>query len=328
MRRYPIVLVICLFGLPLLLSCRGCGGHPGRLSGHSMEVENRSRRNSEATTEGSNDHSSSNTYEGSAQWENSEYSDDDVSSDKTKHSESSETTNYSVSRDLLIPSTEGVRGIVSRILYRKGYVSSFNNQTLLPNWVAWELTSDHTSGPVKRGDVKFHEDMDVPERYRVNTFDYSRSGYDRGHMCPAGDNKWDEEAMDQCFLLTNICPQNQHLNAGDWNEMENKCRKWAQQYGEIYIVCGPILFRNNTKRIGKQRKITVPDAFFKVVLRLGEEPRAIGFIYRNQEGNRPMGDYVNSVDQVERITGYDFFHALPDNVEKVVEARGELSDWR
>ena len=132
--------------------------------------------------------------------------------------------------------------------------------------------------------------------------------------------------MLESFLFTNICPQNHNLNCGDWSELENACRKWARRYGCIYIVSGPILYKTKQKAIGKH-KGTVPEAFFKVVLRMGEQPCAIGFIYKNQAGNRPKGDYVNTVDEVERITGIDFFHTLPDELENSIEATASLNDW-
>lgn len=211
------------------------------------------------------------------------------------------------------------------ILRRKGYTASYNADLLIPNWVAWHLTSDHTSGSAKREGIAFAEDMDAPGT-RADTYDYRRSGYDRGHMCPAGDCKWSERAMEESFLMTNICPQAPSLNRGDWNEMEIQCRKWAEQYGDIYVVCGPILYKGRHKQIG-QHRVTVPEAFFKVVLCLRGEPKAIGFIYKNTDGNRPKGDYVNTVDEVERITGIDFFPSLPDDVEQRVEARASLDEW-
>ena len=227
------------------------------------------------------------------------------------------------SADYEIPALRKNSGEI--ILHRKGYTVSYNPTTKIPNWVAWHLTADHTSGQAKRKGVEFHEDTDVPEP-RANTFDYMQSGYDRGHMCPAGDNKWDMEAMEQSFLFSNICPQNHNLNTGDWNGMEQQCRWWAKDFGDIYIVCGPILFNQKHKTIGKN-KVVVPEAFFKVVLCMKGTPKAIGFIYRNAEGGRPWGDYVNTVDQVERITGYDFFPALPDSIENKIEAHADLSEW-
>ena len=217
------------------------------------------------------------------------------------------------------------KGTPEQILKRTGYVASYNKTTLLPNWVAWHLTAERTEGSVKRSGVDFAEDTEVPEP-RATDWDYYNSGYDRGHMCPAADNKWSKKAMEESFLFTNMCPQNGNLNRGDWNEMEMACRKWAKKYGDLYIVCGPILYKGKHKTIGKN-KVVVPEAFFKVVLRTGDNPQAIGFIYKNTSGNRPKDSYVNTVDEVERITGIDFFSSLPDDVEKKVEAECDLGLW-
>lgn len=218
-----------------------------------------------------------------------------------------------------------VSHLPEQVLRRTGYVVSYNRDTRLPNWVAWHLTAEHTNGAAKRPSRAFHEDEEVPAP-RAEDRDYYNSGYDRGHMCPAADNKWSGDAMLESFLFTNMCPQNHNLNVGDWNEMENQCRRWAQLYGGIYIVCGPVLYKGKHKTIGRN-KVVVPEAFFKVVLCLAGTPKAIGFIYKNVAGDRPKGDYVNTVDEVERITGFDFFHDLPDDVEAAVEASCSLSDW-
>ena len=192
--------------------------------------------------------------------------------------------------------------------------------------MAWHLTANHTNGPAKRKGIIFQADEDIPAP-RVDTYDYMRSGYDRGHMCPAGDNHWSQKAMEQSFLMTNICPQVPALNSGLWNTIEKQCRAWAQEYGDVYIVCGPIYFNQKHKTIGKN-KIQVPEAFFKVVLRLKDEPKAIGFICRNASAKgRKKTDYVNSVDEVERITGMDFFSQLPDDIEQQIEGQADIKDW-
>lgn len=215
--------------------------------------------------------------------------------------------------------------VESQILRREGYVASYNKDTKIANWVMWHLTSERLTGPAKRKNSGFEEDGDVPLP-RAMDRDYSRSGYDRGHLCPAGDNKFSDKAMAQSFLFTNICPQDPNLNRGDWNEMEQQCRRWAEQYGDIYVVAGPILFRGKHKTIGRN-KVTVPEAFFKVVLCLQGKPKGIGFIYRNEEGNRPKGDYVNSIREVERLTGFDFFSRLEDGLENKVERTADFGSW-
>ena len=210
------------------------------------------------------------------------------------------------------------------ILKRLAYITSYDKTNKIPKWVAWHLTSDHTSGNQRRLS-NFIVDDEVPSP-RAELVDYKGSGYDRGHMCPAGDNKWGFEPMKESFFLTNICPQDNNLNCGDWNELEIACRDWANKYGDIYIVAGPILYKGKHKTIGPN-KVTVPEAFFKVVLCMNGTPKAIGFIYKNQPCNNPQSSYVNSIDQVERITGFDFFPNLPDEIEEIVEAKANLSEW-
>ena len=223
-----------------------------------------------------------------------------------------------------------IQGKKEQILYRSNYTLSFDKKTNLPNWVAWRLDKKKLVERVSRDRYKFVADPDMTGKNAVVTQDYARSGYDRGHMCPANDSRWSADAMRESFYMTNICPQHPSLNSGDWNELEQACHRWAEKE-PVYIVCGPILYKNNkAKYIGKEHQVRIPDAFFKVVLTGIEKgkPRAVGFIYKNSEGNRPLDAYVNSVDQVERITGYDFFPLLPDDVEDIVESEYSIKDWK
>jgi endonuclease G len=210
------------------------------------------------------------------------------------------------------------------VIERQAYTASYNKKTKCPNWVAWKLTSEHVDGPYKRMG-SFHEEEEVPEP-RATLQDYRGSGWSRGHMCPAGDNKWDGEAMYESFLLTNCCPQNANLNSGDWNQIEMTCRRWAEKYGDIYIVCGPILFKKEHETIGDNH-IIVPEAFFKVVLCLNGTPKGIGFVRRNTETSKRKDLYVNSISEIERITGITFFPLLPDDVAKEVKTKANLEDW-
>lgn len=212
-----------------------------------------------------------------------------------------------------------------QILHRMAYTVSWNKDLRLPNWVAWQLTRRETKGAYSRKGVSFQADEEA-EGPTVNTFDYARSGYDRGHMCPSGDNKWSEQAQRECFLMTNMCPQTHTLNAGDWNSLEMKCRDWARHYGSIYIVCGPVPVSGTPRRIG-QHKVVVPERFFKVVLCMKGEPKAIGFIYNNDDVHHKMSAHAMTVDEVEEATGIDFFASLPDDVEQHVEARKNFNAW-
>lgn len=216
------------------------------------------------------------------------------------------------------------RGTSEILLERQGYVTSYNKQRKTPNWVAWTLTKQHTYGDLQRQNERFEEDTDVPAP-RATYQDYYNSRYDRGHMCPAGDNKWDQRAMTESFLMTNICPQNHGLNKEDWNTLEIQCRTWARRYGEVTIVCGPI-FEGEPRYIGRNR-VQVPSGFFKVVYREKPQRKAIGFIFLNDGSRQPWRERACSVDDVEERTGYDFFPGLPDDVEDLIEAEELLRDW-
>ena len=224
-----------------------------------------------------------------------------------------------------VGTVEPVPGLPEQILVRNSYITSYNNKTLCPNWVAWRITRAHATGNVGRMGNAFHEDTEV-EMPRAMNSDYKGSGYSRGHMCPAGDNKWDHDAMYNTFLFTNICPQDANLNSGVWNQIEISSRQWAEKYGEVYVICGPMFFRSSPPRYIGENNVAVPDAFFKVVLCL-DPPRAIGFICRNTDGSRKKDLYVNTLSQVERLTGFRFFPSLDPKVREKVENEASLEQW-
>lgn len=211
------------------------------------------------------------------------------------------------------------------ILRRMAYTASYNPATRCPNWVAWRLTAEHADGDVPRIN-QYLEDTDVPAPRATNE-DYKGSGWSHGHMCPAGDNKWSEQAMRESNLMTNICPQNRSMNSGVWNSIENDCRKWARKFGDVYIVCGPLYLNREHEKIGAD-SVFVPEAFFKVILCLQGTPKGIGYVVRNNEGTKKKDLFVNTIDDVERITGYDFFPALPDDIEERVESYSNIEDWK
>lgn len=237
----------------------------------------------------------------------------------------------------------------SQVLRRIPYTISYNSETKNPNWVAWHLTSEHTEGPYNRKGVPYYDDSGNAIGIASFTYDVVYGDYfvdrevssprqehsdwkehpsniDHGHMCPAADCKWSKEAINQSFLLTNMCPQDHELNGGDWETLEDKCRKWAKKYGDIYIVAGPI-FYNGIKNTFGANRIAIPDAFFKVVLCTKGTPKALGFIYSNNAEKQPMNQTVCSVDEVERVTNIDFFSSLPDEVEETVESSFNLRNW-
>lgn len=214
-----------------------------------------------------------------------------------------------------------------QILKRKGYITSYNQDTRNANWVAWHMTRETEDGPWKRDGLPYIEDMEVEGvRQELNDWLNLTDVYDHGHLCPAADCRWDKDAMVQTFLLTNMCPQDKELNRGGWEELENRCRGWARHYGSIYIAAGPIFYSKNYQTIGNNH-VGVPDAFFKVVLVMNSCPKTIGFIYPNHKTDHSLEYYVKTVDEVENITGIDFFHNIPDDIENSIEAVADLTKW-
>lgn len=221
-----------------------------------------------------------------------------------------------VSTRLEIPETLTRRD--EQVIERLGYTVSYNSFYKTPNWVAWELTRKETEGEEGRTN-KFLPDPELPEP-RVTTSDYTRSGYDRGHMAPAADMKWSRQAMKESFYMSNICPQNRKLNRDDWGDLEESCRKWAEKYGTVHIACGPIYDTKSPKRIGKSR-VAVPDRFFKVVLIYNRKnPMAMGFLFDNKAHHQNLKNYMVTVDKVEEETGLDFFPKVPDSIEERIES--------
>ncbi|WP_295731749.1 DNA/RNA non-specific endonuclease [uncultured Muribaculum sp.] len=211
-----------------------------------------------------------------------------------------------------------------KILYYKGMTVSFNPEAHIPNWVAWELTGTETQGEEPRAQ-SFTADEDVDGC--ADPWDYSYSGYDRGHMAPAGDMKWDADAMRESFYMTNVCPQVKSLNTGTWKRLETKCRTWARADSAIYIICGPILTDSLKETIGDTR-VVVPKRFFKVILSpYANPPRGIGFIMNNGYVKGGMQQAAVSIDEVEAVTGHDFFSTLPDAVENEVESQCRFHNW-
>ena len=216
-------------------------------------------------------------------------------------------------------------GRTERIIVHKGYTVSYNADWKIPNWVAYELTDVEVAGEEPRA-KKFVPDPMVPKYESATTDDYKNSGWDRGHMAPAADMKWHPQAMKESFYLSNVCPQNRNLNAGVWKDLEEQVRDLAAQKGHIYVVCGPIV-SDDYQTIGANN-VVVPSAFFKVLLQ--EEDGniyTIGFVYENVAGRRPMSTYAMTVDDVEALTGIDFFPSLPDKIEKRVEAEVDFTKW-
>lgn len=215
---------------------------------------------------------------------------------------------------LEIPQGESDGTIISHL----GYTLSYNHQTLTPNWVAYELTSEEANGQVPRNNC-YAEDPDIKGR-QATLDDYRGSGWDRGHLAPAADMKWSQQAMDESFFLSNMCPQNQTFNGGSWETTEKMARRIAKQYGKVYVVCGPVYTDNQFGTIGPN-KVAIPDAFFKAFLiEVNGTYSTIGFLMQNIPDHQDLKASSMTIDELEELIHLDLFHNLDDAIETEVEA--------
>ena len=212
------------------------------------------------------------------------------------------------------------------LLEYPGYKVFFSNIHHQPYYSTWILTPEHVRNTEFSRSNSFRADPDVENSAQLS--DYKYSGYDRGHIAPSADFRYSQEAQDASFFLTNMSPQLSSLNSGAWNNLEEQCRKWALRDSTLVIVAGPVLSDYLTESIGESH-VTIPDRFFKVVYApFANPPRAIGFVMPNQYVQGGVQATAMSVDNVEAITGYDFFSALPDELEADVESSANYHIWQ
>lgn len=206
-----------------------------------------------------------------------------------------------------------------------GYTVSYNHHTLCPNWVAYELTESEANGEFPRDD-NFCQDPDISGN-QADLSDYRGSGWDRGHLAPAADMKWSRQAMDECFYLSNMCPQNHAFNAGAWEKTEKMGRRLAKNLGRVYIVTGPIFDKHEHGTIGGNQ-VQIPDSFFKAFLveKKGEY-HAIAFVMKNSEEKQNLKQSAVTVDSLESIISRDLFHNLPEEIQAKAESRINWHVW-
>ncbi|HSJ68796.1 MAG TPA: DNA/RNA non-specific endonuclease [Anditalea sp.] len=203
-------------------------------------------------------------------------------------------------------------GQEGELISHSAIVLSYNEEHEQAHWVSYKLTSAMLGGKEKRTD-KFKEDPKVTTK-SASPLDYRLSGYDRGHLAPAGDFTYDATAMAESFYMSNMSPQTPSFNRGIWKKLEDQVRYWAKENEEIYIITGPVIQKKEIT-LGLNR-VTVPDYFYKVILDIHPpEYKAIAFLMKNEKSSRPLLDFAITVDSLERFTGLDFFPMLPDTLE-------------
>ncbi|WP_373331376.1 DNA/RNA non-specific endonuclease [Salmonirosea aquatica] len=224
-------------------------------------------------------------------------------------------------RDFFLPAISSNDQLVRRVGYTLRYVEQYEQAA----WVAYVLQADQIQGGEER-DNQFMPDPVVQSGTAV-TADYTRSGYDRGHLAPAADFKNSYQVMKETFYMSNISPQEPQFNRGIWLELEKMVRVWAVKYQRIYVVTGPVL-KPGLPTIGRLNKVSVPQQFYKVILYVNPPyVKGIGFLLNNEPSKAPLSSFVVPIDSIEKITGIDFFPRLPDSIERNVESKSNAREW-
>lgn len=211
-----------------------------------------------------------------------------------------------------------------QIVHHESYSFSYSEPHEQAEWVAYELKKSQLSN------TKFKRPyFEIDRAVKTGAADwrnYKNSGYDRGHLCPAGDRNYSQAAHDETFLTSNISPQDHEFNSGIWNTLEQKIRYWANKYDGVYVVTGGVL-RGKMKTIGTEN-VAVPNQFYKIIVDTTNDTiKMIGFLMPNQNSDQPLYSFVVSVDSIEKLTGINFFPKLEDAIETDLEAKSDYKEW-
>lgn len=210
------------------------------------------------------------------------------------------------------------------IIRHKHYFLSYSEEHEQAEWAAYYLKGKlqyqhHYERPYFRQDPL----VDTKSAHWKN---YKDSGYDKGHLVPAADMLFSEEAYKDTFLTSNVAPQNKEFNAGVWNRLEQKIRYWADKYQSLFIITGGIL-QHNLITIGEE-EISVPDYFFKIVVRVQNDGLVmIPFLIPNAKSDAPLYTFATTIDAIEKITKIDFNEKLTKKIEEKIQKEMSYKEW-
>ena len=208
------------------------------------------------------------------------------------------------------------------VVDRTGYALGYSEEHEQAAWVMYRMTREETLTRAAVRTDDFREDPNIVT-FSALPSDYSRSNYDRGHLAPAEAMKFSEVTMRESFFMSNMSPQKPDFNRGIWKKLEKEVRRYAYNEGTVFVITGPILERG-LKKIGRANKVSVPRRFFKIVYDETTPCKMIAFVLPNEGSTQPLSSFVTTVDEVERLTGLDFFVGLED----ALESASDYSLWK
>ena len=207
------------------------------------------------------------------------------------------------------------KGECQNVIDHEHYHFCYNNEHRQAEWTTHILTIEYAHGDAERQE-DFRPDPHIIDP--VLETDFMDSGFDRGHLVPAADMKLSEESMSSTFYMTNISPQNPRFNRGIWRALESKIRWWIHDYGKAYIVTAPVLEENLDSL---DTGVSVPKFFYKIVFFPETNVMKAYLIPNKDVSYEPLDNFLITVDEIEDLTGFDFFSYLPDTLEESLESR-------
>ncbi|WP_438481239.1 DNA/RNA non-specific endonuclease [Oleiharenicola lentus] len=224
-----------------------------------------------------------------------------------------------------LPQTATLNTAPVRVLRNIGYTVGYSDALGNPLWAAYRLR-DMTPLAAPPRPEKFSTDTRTVAQ--IDEDNYTRSGFDRGHLAPnfAIATYFGGQAQEETFLMSNITPQKHGLNAGLWKSLEQKiATNYPGRFGEIWVIAGPIFGRYPARL---KRRVAVPEAFFMIIVDESDgRVRAQAFIFPQETASAQLDAYLATIDEIERRTALNFLSELPDNVENALEAHRVARVW-
>jgi endonuclease G len=220
-------------------------------------------------------------------------------------------------------------------------VIGFNEKYKLAAWTFHQLLPDVIEGGITRSN-DFRADPKLVNKTAVEAdyflkrkkedgkFEYDGFGFDRGHLAPSADFRWSEQGLSQSYFYSNMTPQRPGFNRESWAEVEYTLRDIVENSPQRYfIITGPVLHDSLPMIERSLNKIPIPELHYKIIVDLAsEEPKGMAFLMPNRKCEKPIYEYVVSIDSVEKITGLDFFPDIEDATESKIESKSDYNAWK
>lgn len=210
------------------------------------------------------------------------------------------------------------------IIRHKHYLLSYSEEHEQAEFVAYYLTTE--SNHQHNFERPFFKQDPLIDTESAHWNNYKNTGFDKGHLVPAADMKFSEDAYHETFFTSNVAPQNRDFNAGVWNRLEQKIRYWSDKYTAIFVVTGSILHKD-LKTIGEE-EVSVPEFFYKIIVRVQDDKLVmISFLVPNAKSDSPLYKFATTIEKIEKITGIEFNQKISEKVSEKIERELNYKEW-